>query len=233
MLQVRHVVRHGKGFIVFALTRRCLPVHGADLLGSPRSLNINSSSSSRSEAGANLSAMNNTDASGSLGDGEVLKTRKAPKSNLDSRGGNHSSRSDSKDGPEPGKSLRETAKDLISQFTKGTKVLWVDFKASRQASARKKAGEALTFQEDRQLRQVCMPHFPVVHFAWRPTVPYVENIVLSSGCRLRVPWFLFSVFCFFPRAESRVHVRLQRVLSTFQVLAAKSSCQHWCACIGG
>lgn len=152
MLQVRHVVRHGKGFIVFALARRCLPVHGAELLGSPRSLNSNSSSS-RSEAGASLSAVNNTDTPSSLGDSEVLKARKAPKS-LDSSRGNHSS--DSKDGEAPGKSLRESAKDLISQFTKGTKVLWVDFKASRQTSARKKAGEALTFQEDRQLRQVCM-----------------------------------------------------------------------------
>lgn len=151
MLQVRHVVRHGKGFIVFALARRCLPVHGAEPLGSSRSLNSNSSST-RSEAGANLSAVNNTDASSSLGNGEVLKARKAPKS-LDSSRGNRSS-SDSEDGAAPGKSLKETAKDLISQFTKGTKVLWVDFKASRQTSARKKAGEALTFQEDRQLRQV-------------------------------------------------------------------------------
>lgn len=154
MLQVRHVVRHGKGFIVFALARRCLPVQGADM-GRPRSLNSNSSSS-RSEAGSTLSAMNNTDTSGGLGDGEVLKAGKAPKS-LDSSRGNHGSSRDSKHGAVPaGKSLREVAKDLISQFTKGTKVLWVDFKASRQTSARKKAGEALTFQEHRQLRQVCV-----------------------------------------------------------------------------
>lgn len=147
MIQVRHVVRHGKGFIVFALARRCLPVHGADLVGSSRSLSSNSSSS-RSEAGASLSAVNSTGVSSSLGDGEALKAGKTSKKLDSSRGDG------GKDGAETGKSLRESAKDLISQFTKGTKVLWVDFKASRQTSKRKKAGEALTFQEDRQLRQV-------------------------------------------------------------------------------
>lgn len=163
MIQIRHVVRHGKGFIVFALARRCLPAHGADPLGGPRSLNTNSSSS-RSEAGASLSSVDSTDNSNSRGDGQALMARKASK-NLDSSRDNHSSTGHSK--ALPGKSLKETAKDLISQFTKGTKVLWVDFKSSRRASARKKAGEALTFQEDRQLRQVNLIfRCPLVIIGW-------------------------------------------------------------------
>lgn len=176
MIQVGHVVRHGKGFIVFALARRCLPAHGTDL-GRPRSLNSNSNSS-RSEAGASLSAVNSTVTPSSLGDGEVLKAEKASKS-LDSSRGNHSS--ESKDSAGIGKSLRESAKDFISQFTKGTKVLWVDFKASRKTSRRKKAGEALTFQEDRQLRQV---------FAFGPlSICLVEHVVLSMPSVCCVPCF--------------------------------------------
>lgn len=162
----RQVVRHGKGIFVFALTRRCLPVFA--LFHEPwrhaRSLN-SKSSSSRSEADANLSAVNNTDTCSSLSDGEELKatptrriktpfTESLDSSNSTSTTSNSTS-SESEAGVVRGKKgLRRSVKEFVSQFTKGTKVLWVDFKASRQASARKKAGEALTFQEDRKLRQV-------------------------------------------------------------------------------
>lgn len=187
MLQVRHVVRHGKGFIVFALARRCLPAHGATAVDLPRNLNTNSSSS-RSEAGASLSAVSSTGTSSSLGDGEVLKAGKSSK-DLDSSRGNDSS-DRSKDGAAPGKSLKDSAKDLVSQFTKGTKVLWVDFKASRQTSARKKAGEALTFQEDRQLRQVRVPSIPLPILG-RPTPWFSPRccMLLRMPC---VPSKLFS-----------------------------------------
>jgi len=170
MLYAKQVVRHGKGFIVFACIAR--PSHCAALfhqLGQSRDLSSNSNST-RSEAGASLSATSGTVAHSRVGEGELLKTKNAPPTGPDSssNGTNSSSSSSSSSssnssdsGSQGGKGrdkkgLKETVVDLVAQFTRGTKVLWVDFKASRQTSARKKAGEALTFQEDRQLRQVML-----------------------------------------------------------------------------
>lgn len=173
----RQVVRHGKGIFVLALSRPCLPVFAVfdEPRRHARSL---SSNSSRSEASANVSAVNNTDACSSFSEGgEALKatpTRSRPKSpktplpespdinsndnstasTATSDTSNTSSDSEAVDTRDAKKGLRRSVKELVSQFTKGTKVLWVDFKSSRQTWARKKAGEVLTFQEDRKLRQV-------------------------------------------------------------------------------
>lgn len=171
----RHVVRHGKGIFIFALSRRCLPVFTL-FLEQPRrharSLNTNHSSSSRSEAGASMSSVNDSDACSRLSDsGEVLKatptrsrsrtpsperpdTNSSSNSTTTSSSSNTTTDSEAVDVRGNKKGLRRSIKELVSQFTKGTKVLWVDFKSSRQTWARKKAGEVLTFQEDRKLRQV-------------------------------------------------------------------------------
>ncbi len=165
MLYTKQVVRHGKGFIVFACIAR--PAYCAAVfhqLGRSRGLSSNSSSS-RSEAGASLSAANGTTTHSRVGEGELLKTKNAPptegpeSNGNNNTGGNNNSSSSSDGVGQDGKGrdrkgLKDTVVDLVAQFTRGTKVLWVDFKASRKTWARKKAGEALTFQEDRQLRQV-------------------------------------------------------------------------------
>ncbi|CAM9679305.1 unnamed protein product [Ectocarpus fasciculatus] len=162
MLQVRHVVRNGKIILVYVLAssrRRCLPTFAARA----HSLNRpdHSSASGPIESGA-------LDRSTSPNDDKLAKkTRRrtdspaeSPTSRTSSTGGNSNRNSNSNSNNSrklvaaKKKSVRRSVKELIAQFTKGTKVLWLDFKGSRQTKAKKRAGQVLTFQENRQLRQV-------------------------------------------------------------------------------
>lgn len=49
---------------------------------------------------------------------------------------------------------RQGVKQFISQFLEGTKMLWAEFRLARRTSIRRKAGDTMTFREDRLLRQV-------------------------------------------------------------------------------
>lgn len=50
--------------------------------------------------------------------------------------------------------VRRAVTKFVGQFMQGTKLLWAETGLARELAARKKAGEALSFQEDRLLRQV-------------------------------------------------------------------------------
>lgn len=50
--------------------------------------------------------------------------------------------------------LRDTVMEFLNQFMQGTKLLWTDIGHARKTAGRKKAGEVVTFREDRLLRQV-------------------------------------------------------------------------------
>ncbi|CAB1103340.1 unnamed protein product [Ectocarpus sp. CCAP 1310/34] len=162
MLQVRHVVRNGKVILVYVLAssrRRCLPTFAARA----HSLNNNRPDHSNASGPVESGALTRTT---SPSDDKLAKeTRRrtdspaeSPTNGTSSTGSNRDSNSTSNSNRKlvaaDKKSARRSVKELIAQFTKGTKVLWLDFKGSRQTKAKKRAGQVLTFQENRQLRQV-------------------------------------------------------------------------------
>lgn len=50
--------------------------------------------------------------------------------------------------------IRHTVMEFLNQFMQGTKLLWTELGQARKTAGRKKAGEVVTFHEDRILRQV-------------------------------------------------------------------------------
>ena len=50
--------------------------------------------------------------------------------------------------------LRHVVMEFLNQFMQGTKLLWKEIGLARKTLKRKKAGEPITFQEERILRQV-------------------------------------------------------------------------------
>lgn len=157
MLQVRHIVRNGKGiFVYIALVRRCLPAHSLELYQQParHAGSLSSNNSSRVKADAEVGAVSKAD-SGDDGVGKGARRRATTAALVESPKNSSGSGSSSEgNGAEKEKSVKERAQALVSQFTTGAKVLWSDFKNSRKTKKKKQAGESLTFQEDRQLRQV-------------------------------------------------------------------------------
>lgn len=164
MLRVTRIVGHGKAiFVVYALTGRCQPAHCCAAL-------YHGSSRSRASLSSNNGAQVVSAVSRTLRyrGGSTTTTKEAsPRQAVDkaadtlelsnaSPGTFNASGASSTEGGDEGKGLRQRAKEMISQFVVGTKVLWREIVRARETSARKKAGESLSFQEYRLLRQVCV-----------------------------------------------------------------------------
>lgn len=166
MIQVTRMVGHGKAiFVVYALTRRCQPAHSCAALYHGSSRNRDSLTSSNRAQQSVVDAVSSSlryrggssteeqapSSQEADGEAETLeRSNPSPETAF-----NASDTGSSWDGHER-KGLRQKAKEMISQFLAGTKLLWREVVRARETSARKKAGESLSFQEYRLLRQVCM-----------------------------------------------------------------------------
>ena len=166
MIQVTRIVGHGKAiFVVYALTRRCQPAHCCAALYHESSRNRDSltgnnraqqsvvdavSSSLRYRGGSSTEEQAPSRQETDMEAETLERSSPSPETAV-----NASDTDSSWDGDES-KGLRQRAKEMISQFLAGTKLLWREVVRARETSARKKAGESLSFQEYRLLRQVCM-----------------------------------------------------------------------------
>lgn len=187
------IVGHGKAiFVVYALTRRCQPAHCCAALyhGSARnrdSLSSNNraqqnvvnavSSSLRYRGGSTTAEVEAPSRQEADGAADTLE-----QSNPSPGAASNTSDSSSWDGDES-KGLRQRAKEMISQFLVGTKLLWREVVRARETSARRKAGESLSFQEYRLLRQVCASFVCLQGLAWaagRLKLPTRREVLIAA-----------------------------------------------------
>lgn len=165
MIQVTRIVGHGKAiFVVYALTRRCQPAHCFAALYHESSRNRDSLSSNNRAQRSVVNAVSSTlRYRGGSSTEEQVPSRQESDQEAQAlkrinpspeTASNTSDTASSWDGDER-KGLRQRAKEMISQFLVGTKLLWREVVRARETSARRKAGESLSFQEYRLLRQVC------------------------------------------------------------------------------
>lgn len=185
------IVGHGKAiFVVYALTRRCQPAHCCAALYHGTSRNrdslasnnraqqrvvdaVSSSLRYRGGSGTEEHAPSRQEADG---EAEILRRSKP----LPGTASNTSYAGNSLDGNER-KGLRQRAKEMISQFLAGTKLLWREVVRARETSARKKAGESLSFQEYRLLRQVPRDLLKALPVLAVFAVPFAGNLAPVVG----------------------------------------------------